>query len=157
MITGYQNLSEQLQANGIDLTLQSIEMFIGPGHLGVTNSSRILPETQEIPFNNGGAARLDPGSCYLLTLNETINLPDSLMGLSKPRSSLLRSGVAINNAVWDAGYVGKGQVLMVVHNPSGFSITKNARIIQLVLFPLGEPTSAPYSGTFQADTTIPNL
>ena len=156
LIAGYQNLNEQLQANGIDLTLQCIHMFLGPGHLGEANSSRILPETQEIPFSKGGIATLEPGSCYLLTLNETINLPDSIMGISKPRSSLLRSGVAIHNAVWDAGYVGKGQVLLVVHNPSGFSISKNARIIQLVLFSLDEPTNSPYSGKFQGQTIVPS-
>ena len=73
------------------------------------------------------------------------------MALGKPRSSLLRSGVAIHNAVWDAGYQGRSQALMVVYNPHGFTIARDARILQLVFFTLEAATATPYRGLFHQE------
>ena len=72
------------------------------------------------------------------------------MALGRPRSSLLRCGVNVGTAVWDAGYSGRSQSLLVVHNPSGFSLEKNARLTQLVFFELtGE--SEGYQGIYQGE------
>ncbi len=73
------------------------------------------------------------------------------MALAATRSSLLRCGVSIQTAVWDAGYSGRSQALMIIHNPQGFKIFQNARFIQLVFFHLGKQVSEGYKGIFQKE------
>jgi len=73
------------------------------------------------------------------------------MALGKSRSSLLRGGVTIHNAVWDAGYHGRSQALLMVYNPYGFSVAQNARVLQLVFLTLDAATSVPYNGAFQGE------
>ena len=78
---------------------------------------------------------LMPGS-YIITYNEIVHIPTNLMALARPRSSLLRCGVNIGTAVWDAGYSGRSQSLMLVYNSQGFRVQKNARVAQLIFMPL---------------------
>ena len=85
----------------------------------------------------------------MLTLNEVVNLPRNIMALARPRSSLLRSGVAIHTAVWDAGYSGRSQALMTVHHPQGFRIQRDARVAQLVFIYLDAGDSEGYRGRYQ--------
>jgi dUTP pyrophosphatase len=91
-----------------------------------------------------------PG-CYLVTYNEVVNLPKNIMALATPRSSLLRCGVSIHSAVWDAGYSGRSQSLMVVYNPQGFRLYRNARIVQMVFFFLSREVPQGYQGVFQGE------
>lgn len=144
------DLDAQLQPNGFDLTLSTIAKFESAGTIGVSNADRSLPETHELKFDLSGSVRLAPGP-YLFTLNEEVWLPPDVMALGKPRSSLLRSGVAIHNAVWDAGYRGRSQALMVVYNPKGFTLSRNARILQLVFLALESPTATLYAGQYQSE------
>ena len=150
LLSGYPDLEQQLQPNGFDMTLQSVERFQSGAHLAMDNAERRLPDTQKTVFDALGTVYLDPGP-YLITLNEVVNLPPEIMALGKPRSSLLRSGVAIHNAVWDAGYHGRSQALLVVYNPHGFSVAQNARVLQLVFLTLDTATAAPYDGAFQGE------
>ena len=71
------------------------------------------------------------------------------MALARPRSSLLRSGVAIHTAVWDAGYNGRSQALINIYHPDGYDIQKNARVMQLVFMVLDAPTQQKYDGAYQ--------
>ncbi len=73
------------------------------------------------------------------------------MALARPRSSLLRCGVSVHTAVWDAGYSGRSQSLMVVYNPQGFKIHKNSRFMQLVFFYLNGEVTEGYKGIFQGE------
>ena len=150
LVSGHVDLELQLQPNGFDLTLQSVARFEGGGRLGRGQEDRRLASTQEIAFDEAGVVHLSP-EAYLITFNEAVRLPDSIMALAKPRSSLLRSGVAIHNAVWDAGYQGRSQALMVVYNAHGFSVARDARLLQMVFMALETPTDAPYAGLFQGE------
>ena len=135
--------------------MQSIAKFDSLGILGISNKERILPDVEEISFDVEGYIHLNPG-CYLIRLNETVSLPNSIMALARPRSSLLRSGVSIHNAVWDAGYSGQSQALMVVYNEHGFKLSKNSRILQLVFMELGIATTTPYEGNYQGESAKTN-
>ena len=150
LVAGYVDLESQLQPNGLDLTLHSVRRLLEPGHLGTTNAQRHLPASELVPFDPQGMVRLGPAP-YLAAFNEVLHLSQQIMALGKARSSLLRSGVAIHNAVWDAGYEGQSQALMVVYNPHGFTVTRDARVLQLVFFTLESATEAPYQGNFQGE------
>ena len=148
LLEGFLSLENQLQPNGFDLTLGNISHMTTPGSMGIADSDRELSATESLAFDSGGWVRLDPGP-YLVTFNEIVNLPPDLTALGHPRSSLLRSGTSIHSAVWDAGYRGRSQALMVVYHPLGYRVQKNARLMQLVFFRMDQPTSQGYQGRFQ--------
>ena len=156
LVEGYPSLEAQLQPNGFDLTLAELAAFEGPdtspGILTDDDAGRRLAKTHPMPFEPDASRRLPPG-CYLATFNEIVHLPLDLMALGKPRSSLLRSGVAVHNAVWDAGYHGRSQALLVVYHPQGFTVTRHARLVQLVFYHLARPLRQGYAGRYQGEGT----
>ena len=144
------DIEHQVQPNGIDVTIKEIAMLASPGRISTANESRVLSSTTPLVFDGLDRMDLLPG-CYLVTCNEIVNLPNNIMGLARPRSSLLRCGVSVHTAVWDAGYSGRSQSLMVVYNPQGFRIHRNSRFMQLVFFYLNDKATKGYNGIFQGE------
>jgi len=149
LVEGWQDLEEQVQTNGFDLTLRDIAMPQSQGCIGVSNRQRRLPDMAPLMFDSMGFMDLVPG-IYHITYNEIVHLPRNIMALARPRSSLLRCGVTVETAVWDAGYSGRSESLMVVFNPRGFRIQKNARVVQLVFWELTGETEG-YRGRYQGE------
>jgi dUTP pyrophosphatase len=143
------NLDEQVQPNGIDLTLREVALFQSAGTIAVSNAQRRISDLAPLMFDGVDCIQLIPGA-YLVTYNEIVHLPRNVMALAFPRSSLLRCGATVHTAVWDAGYHGRAQSLMVVHNASGVCLQKNARIVQLVFLKLTRETEG-YRGTYQRE------
>ena len=149
LIEGWINLEEQVQANGFDLTLREVGMLQSAGRIAVSDDERLIPNLAPLVFDGLGFMELMPG-IYIITYNEIVHMPRDIMALARPRSSLLRCGVTIDTAVWDAGYSGRSQSLMVVYNPQGFRLQKNARVIQLIFWQLTQETEG-YQGTYQGE------
>lgn len=149
LIEGLINLEEQLQPNGIDLTLRQVAILQSPGKVAASNSQRVVSSLSPLVFDGLGFIQLAPG-IYSITYNEVVNLPQNVMALATPRSSLLRCGVTVHTAVWDAGYSGRSESLLVVYHPQGFQLQRNAKIIQLVFFRLTEQTQG-YQGIYQKE------
>ena len=147
LIEGWQNLEEQVQPNGFDITLRDVAMMETGGEIGI-KTRRIPPQTP-LAFDAFGYIDLVPGA-YIVTYNEIVHLPKDIMALGAPRSSLLRCGVTLGMAVWDAGYNGRSQSLLVVYHPHGFRVQQNARIAQLVFHKLASQTEG-YNGIYQGE------
>jgi dUTP pyrophosphatase len=147
LVEGYIELEQQLQPNGFDITLRDVAMLQTMGQIAIDNAQRQLPDLAPLIFDNQGFMELMPGS-YSITYNEIVHIPTNLMALARPRSSLLRCGVSIGTAVWDAGYSGRSQSLMLVYNSNGFRVQQNARVAQLVFLTLTAETES-YSGKYQ--------
>jgi len=153
LIEDITDLSEQLQPNSFDMSVKSIYRFKNSGKLGFYNVDRTLPDMKELKpsvwsmFSSKQYYRLKKG-CYIVKLKEKVNLPKDVMALTKPRSSLMRSGCDINSAVWDAGYSGNGSVLLDVKNDDGFKMGLNARICQMIFIKLTGETEG-YKGIYQ--------
>ena len=150
LIESYRSLDEQLQPNGFDLSLKEAARMTSGGSMGSGPEQRELSDTEILEFDREGWLHLSPGP-YLISFNEIVNLPLDLMALGRPRSSLLRSGVSIHTAVWDAGYRGRSQALLVVHNDNGYAVQKDARLLQLVFFHLTQPVNQGYQGRFHGE------
>ena len=150
LVQGLLDPAQQLQPNGIDLTLRSVAWFGSPGQLGVSNQERMPASVDELEFGADGWLHLAPGP-YLVTFNEVTNIPLHLTALTWPRSSLLRSGVALHTAVGDAGYRGRYQALLSVLNPRGFRVAQNARLAQVVFFTLVSSAEQGYAGVYQEE------
>jgi dUTP pyrophosphatase len=148
LLAGFVNLEEQLQPNGIDLTVREISAFSSRGNLTETNEGRELSKTTLLVFDAHGGVDLLPGA-YLITFNEIVSLPSDIMALARPRSSLNRCGVSMHSAVWDAGYSGRSQSMLVVYNTHGFRLHRNARVMQLVFMYTTRDVGQGYSGRYQ--------
>ncbi len=147
LIEGLTEPATQVQPNGVELTLRNIALLKTPGIIPVDNDQRQVSELEPLVFDETGYIDLVPGS-YMVTYNEIVHLPNNVMAFGRPRSSLLRCGVTIGTAIWDAGYNGRSQSLMIVYNTQGFRVQKNTRIMQLVFLRLTQETEG-YSGIYQ--------
>ena len=127
--------------------------FDSQGAIDFSNKERALPSLTELspykktPEDKFGCWRLEVGS-YKVRTNEIVTLPNDLIALAFPRSSLLRMGAFTQHGVWDAGFSGKGEFILVVKNPHGLNLKQNARIAQLVFMPINETTQG-YKGIYQ--------
>ena len=79
----------QVQPNGVDLSLDAIWRFAGPGSLGRSTDDRRLPQREELEFDADGWIELAMGT-YGIRYAEWVALPLQCGGLCFPRSSLLR-------------------------------------------------------------------
>ena len=149
LIEDYRDLESQLQPNGFDLTLREIALPQTQGRITVDNRQRLVSGLAPLVFDGLGSMELMPDA-YIITYNEVVHMPNDVMALARPRSSLLRSGVTVHGAVWDAGYSGRSRSLMVVHNPRGFRVQRNAAVAQLIFLRLTGETEG-YSGTYQGE------
>ena len=150
LLREYADLEGQLQPNGFDVTLREVSRHTDGGAIGVNAKDRTLPGLQPLPFDAEGWVTLAPG-CYHILYNEVVDIPESLMALGRPRSSLNRCGVTIHTAVWDAGYNGRSTSLLVVANPGGFRVQRHARVMQLVFFGMSTATAEGYRGRYQLE------
>ncbi len=157
LVEGFIDLKIQLTPNGIDITVAEVFSFVGAGALDFSNKERIISEVKPLtpeklnPQDRFGWWKLAPGA-YKVRTNETFNMPHDLAALAFTRSSLLRCGVFIQNAVWDAGFCGKAEFILVVQNPFGFRLKQNARLIQLVFLKMRK-TDEGYNGIYQERPT----
>jgi len=149
LVEGLLNPEEQVQPNGVDLTLRDIAMLQMPGTIAVSNAQRVVSDTSPLVFDGLGYIDLMPG-VYSITYNEIVHLPKDVMALARPRSSLLRCGVTVGTAVWDAGYAGRSESLLVVYHPQGFRVQKNARVVQMIFMKLSGEAEG-YNGTYQGE------
>jgi len=163
LITGYLNLDIQLTPNGFDLTASSVFEFIDSGALDFSNKERVIPQTKvlkprmknpqdksrtcEQVRDKFGWWNLQKGA-YKIKTNEDFNLPKYLVVIAFPRSSLLRMGAFTQTAVWDAGFKGKSEFILVVENPRGIRLKQNARVVQAIFIRINK-TDIGYKGIYQ--------
>jgi len=134
---------EQVQPNGVDLTLGAVYEQTTPGRIGCEGKE--IGEREELDSDDG-AYELPPGG-YVAEYGETVRIPDGHVGFVYPRSSLMRNSCMLHTAVWDAGYEGRGEGLLEVHHP--IEIEPGARIAQLVLAQADHEET--YDGSYQGE------
>ncbi len=137
---------KQLQQAGIDLTVATIHKFTSAGTIDFSNEKRVLSNTEEVEKQDGKWI-LEPGA-YKIKYNEKVTIPNDCAALCFPRSTLLRCGCYILTALWDPGYVGRGESTLIVQNPHGLTLYENARVAQLIYIKLTKPTKHTYDGIY---------
>jgi len=138
-------VDEQVQPNGVDLTVADVLEQVEPGRVGT--DGKTVGARESVP-DDDGLFRLDPGG-YVLQYAETIAVPADHVGFLYPRSTLLRNSCMLNTAVWDAGYEGRGEGLLQVHHP--IRIERGARVAQFVLAEASHDDT--YDGAYQGERT----
>ena len=136
---------EQVQPNGVDLTLAAVYEPAETGRIG-REATTVAGRREVEPAGEPPTYRLEPGG-YVARYAETVRVPPGHVGFVYPRSSLMRNGTMANTAVWDAGYEGKGEGLLQVTHP--IALERGARVVQLVLARADH--EGTYDGSYQGE------
>ncbi len=139
----------QYQPAGIDISLKEVYGFKTAGVIDFDNKERKISEVEPLPFDNDFVT-LKPGA-YKVIFNEYVRVPKDVAGMCLPRSSLLRCGVTLECAVWDPGYEGRSEALLLVKNEHGIKFKKDAKIGQMVFIRLSEAANALYEGVYKGE------
>ena len=147
---------------GVDLSVKNLYYIDGAGT--VTKRKSFIPNYEIVDkqkFGDTVGWLLMPGT-YICELNEGVSFGNNDTGYIIMRSSLNRSGVTIQSAVWDPGFttrdgdkVNTMNIRLTVDNPHGFCLEENARVAQLLIFE--NETSELYNGQFQGGLTQSRL
>lgn len=148
-----ENLSERElktpEGTGFDLRVGEIFTISGRGFLGISER-RTCPIEPFAAFDpeKPSTVAIKPNDFYLFRTIETVNLPVDLVGIVKPRSTLMRMGLFLRTAAVNPGY--SGQLVFAVKNegPTTVSLELGARVAH-ILFARIEGDTAPYRGQWQ--------
>jgi dUTP pyrophosphatase len=149
LVTEYLDLDKQLQPSGFDLSMESVEEFMGGGAVDFSNKERVIAETRTVEPDGDGWIHLKKG-VYKVIYNEVVKMPLNVAAIARTRSTLLRNGAEVGTAVWDPGYEGRSSSMLTVHNPHGLRLKKGARVAQLIFFETGDVEKG-YSGVYQKE------
>ena len=148
--TIFENIHEsQYQPAGIDITLKEVCEFRSAGKIDFDNKERKISETAPLAYANE-EVKLSPGA-YKVIFNEYVKIPSNTAGFCLPRSSLLRCGASLECAVWDPGYEGRSEALLLVKNEHGLILKRNAKIGQMVFMKLAEEAKELYEGRYKGE------
>ena len=133
---------EQIQPNGVDLRLGELFRITGTGALHASRTE--LASREAVPLS--ADEPLAPGA-YVVRYVERVRVPEGHVGLILPRSSLLRNGATLHSALWDQGYEGRGEGLLVLWHP--LLLPPGCRIGQFILMTADDAEA--YRGQWQGE------
>jgi len=148
-VSNYINES-QFQPAGVDLSVREVHHLVSEGSIDFDNSERKLSDTRKIEWPVDGWLLLKKGA-YKIVYNEVVSIPKDCIALAYPRSSLLRCGAYLQCAVWDPGYEGRSESLLMVGNENGLRLKKDAKVVQLVFFKLEKEAKEGYKGRYHKE------
>lgn len=148
-----ENLSQRELENpegaGFDLRIGELYEVEGKGFLGIeereTPKAKLMAKYDE---NKIERAELLPNTYYLLKTLEKLNMPEDILALATPRSTLFRSGVYIFGGQTPPGY--QGELTMGLYNfrQEPFELEMGSRVLHIMFFEVkGE--SNLYRGQWQ--------
>jgi len=146
-----ENLSERELKNpegaGFDIRIGELYEVKGKGFLGV--DERETPKI-ELIAKHGSKERvvLKPKTYYLMKTIEKMNLPENLLALFTPRSTLYRSGVYIFGGQTAPGYQGELTTGIYNFRDEDFILEMGARVMHIMFFEV-KGKSNLYRGQWQ--------
>lgn len=120
---------------GFDLRIGELYELKGSGYLGVTE--RETPKIKLIASlakDGEKKVALKPNTYYIMGTVEKVNLPQNLVSLMRPRTTLFRSGVHLLLGQVSPGYRGQLNFGMVNLRPVPFYIEMGARVVHIQFF-----------------------
>lgn len=148
-----ENLSERELKNpegaGFDIRIGELYEMKGKGFLGI--EERETPEIKLVAKykkDKSQKVTLLPKTYYLMKTIEKLNMPENLLVLFTPRSTLYRSGVYIFGGQTAPGY--KGGLTTGIYNfrDESFELEMGARVIHIMFFEV-KGKSSLYRGQWQ--------
>jgi len=134
-----ENLSQRELENpegaGFDLRIGELYEISGQGFLGVTEREtpgmNLLARYGESKTNE---VLLKPNIYYVLKTIESVNMPENLLAIMTPRSTLFRSGVYVFGGQVPPGYAGELNVGICNFHQEEFRLEMGARMVHIIFF-----------------------
>jgi len=148
-----ENLSQRELENpegaGFDIRIGELYEIKGKGFLGI--EERKTPSVKLIANFDPKKIKkvfLKPRTYYLMKIIEKLNMPQNLLALFTPRSTLFRSGVYIFGGQTPPGY--KGELTVGIYNFSDeeFELEMGSRVLHIMFFEV-KGKSNLYKGQWQ--------
>lgn len=155
-----ENLSQRELENpegaGFDLRVGELYEISGQGFLGVTEretpTMNVLAKYEE---DKTIEVSLKPNTYYVLKTIESVNMPENLLAIMTPRSTLFRSGVYIFGGQVPPGYAGELNMGIYNFRQEEFRLEMGARVVHIMFFEVkGEGNL--YRGQWQGGRTATN-
>ena len=140
---------ENPEGAGFDLRAGELYEIEGEGFLGI--EERKTPSVKMIArFDSRNPQRiiLKPKTYYLIKTVERLNMPQYLLALFTPRSTLFRSGVYILGGQTAPGYRGELTVGIYNFGEKEFELEMGARVLHIMFFEVKGETGL-YRGQWQ--------
>ncbi len=135
-----------VQPSGVDLRVKTVYRLKNGGYLGVKN--RQTPNVDVVSGREGEKIIIKPNEFVLVETMEKVNMPNDLLALILPRSSLFRCGVSLHTAVVDPGFIGTLTFGMKNLSEHPFEIEIGSKIGQIVFEEVKGNTKL-YNGKYQ--------
>ncbi len=134
---------------GFDLRIGQLYQIKGKGFLGT--EERETPKMELMAkYEEGKITKvcLEPGTYYSMKTVEEVNMPNNLLAIMTPRSTLFRSGVYIFGGQTPPGY--KGGLTMGIYNfrNEKFELEMGSRVVHIMFFEVKGNTNL-YRGQWQ--------
>tara|TARA_Y100000310_G_C20698061_1_gene827127 strand:- start:2090 stop:2629 length:540 start_codon:yes stop_codon:yes gene_type:complete len=126
---------EEPEGAGFDLRVGELYEVSGQGFLGVTE--RETPEMKLVAKYEEGKTtevQLKPHTYYLLKTMEDVNMPENLLAIMTPRSTLFRSGVYVFGGQVPPGYQGGLNMGMYNYRDENFRLEMGSRVVHIMFF-----------------------
>ncbi len=144
---------ESPEGAGFDFRLGTLYRLSGQGFLGVTE--RETPDVNEVATFDPDrtiTVTLEPGVFYVGKTLERVNVPDDLIALFTPRSTLYRSGVTVFTGDVKPGYRGELNFGIMNFRNEPFVLEMGARVCHAMFHQVTGGT-ATYRGQWQGGRT----
>ncbi|MGA2418166.1 MAG: hypothetical protein ABSF55_02925 [Candidatus Staskawiczbacteria bacterium] len=118
---------------GFDIRIGELYKISGKGFMGI--QERETPKMELVAkFQEGKTARasLEPKVYYLMKTIEKVNMPQDLLAISTPRSTLFRSGVYIFGGQVPPGYCGELSMGIYNFRDEPFDLEMGARVLHIM-------------------------
>jgi deoxycytidine triphosphate deaminase len=160
-----ENLSQRELKNpegaGFDLRVGELFEITGQGFLGVTE--RETPDmtsmakyeeglSTTLGVNKTVEVALKPQTYYIIKTVESVNMPEDLLAIMTPRSTLFRSGVYVFGGQVPPGYCGELNMGMYNFRQEEFRLEMGARVVH-IMFSEVRGKGNMYRGQWQGGRT----
>ena len=144
---------ENPEGAGFDLRVGELYEISGQGFLGITE--RETPEmTSVAKYQEGQTLEvvLKPNTYYIIKTVESVNMPEDLLAIMTPRSTLFRSGVYVFGGQVPPGYAGELNMGIYNFRQEEFRLQMGARIVHIMFFQV-QGKGNLYKGKWQGGRT----
>lgn len=148
-----ENLCERELTNpegaGFDLRLGEVFTISGKGFLGIDERQTCpIKSIRKYNSNNKQTINIKPNNFYLVKTVEKVNLPEDLLAIFKPRSTLQRMGLYLRTTQVAPGYSGELTFALKNVGPTEITIELGARIVHIMFAKVSGKTNL-YRGQWQ--------
>lgn len=124
--------------------------IVEKGILKTCEFSKIGPNGIDCTCNQD--LKIWPGKFVNIEFNETVDVPEHVIGIVYIRSSYARIGCLTSQTIFDSGYSGTAGTMMHNLTDKLIEIPKNTRVAQMVFY-RGE-SNAKYDGVYKDATSV---